>query len=55
LENLDDNVDIESAWESIRESIRLQPKRVVGGYDLKQHKPWFDEECPWLLYQKKAG
>jgi hypothetical protein len=20
---------------------------------LKKHKPWFDEGCSWLLYQRK--
>jgi hypothetical protein len=25
----------------------------VGYYDLKQHRPWFDEECSKLLDQRK--
>jgi hypothetical protein len=28
LETFDDNVDINKAWESIRENIKLQPKKV---------------------------
>jgi hypothetical protein len=28
LENLDDDVDINRAWESVRENIKMSPKRV---------------------------
>jgi septin family protein len=28
LENFDDNVDMNKAWENIRENIKSQPKRV---------------------------
>jgi hypothetical protein len=27
----------------------------VGYYDLKKHKPWFDEGCSKLLHQRKQA
>jgi hypothetical protein len=43
LENLRDREDIRRAWENIKENIKT-PAKEVGLYELKQLKPWFDEE-----------
>jgi hypothetical protein len=48
LENLDNDVDIDRAWETIRENVRISTKESLGYYELKKHKPWFDEGC-WKL------
>jgi hypothetical protein len=53
LENLNDDVDINRARETIRENIKIAAKERVDYYRLKQHKPWFDEECSKLLGQRK--
>jgi hypothetical protein len=45
LENLDDDVDINRAWESMRQNIKASATGGVGYYELKQHKLWFDKEC----------
>ena len=45
LENLSDGKDINRAWENIKENIKTSVKERVGLHELKQHKPWFDEEC----------
>jgi hypothetical protein len=45
LENLDDEVDINRDWETIREDITIPAKENLGYYELKKHKPWFDEGC----------
>jgi hypothetical protein len=50
LEKLNDNEDINRAWENIQEDVKNSIKDSLGPYKLKQHKPWFDEEC-LLLYQ----
>jgi hypothetical protein len=55
FENSNDNVDINKAWENIRENIKIQAKESPGHYELKQHKLWFDEECSKLLYKKKQS
>jgi predicted metallo-beta-lactamase superfamily hydrolase len=56
LENLDcggDDVDIRRAWERIRENMKPSNTESLGHYELKQHKPWFDEECSKLLDGRK--
>jgi len=45
LENLSEDKDIKRAWESIKENIKTSAKESLGLQELKQHKPWFDEEC----------
>ena len=42
LENLND--DVNRTWENIKESIKTSAKDSLGLHELKQHKPWFDEE-----------
>jgi hypothetical protein len=38
-------VDINRAGETIRENIKISAKESVGYNELKNNKPWFDEEC----------
>jgi hypothetical protein len=45
LEGLDAEVEINSAWESITENIKISAKKSLGYFELKKHKPWFDEGC----------
>jgi hypothetical protein len=45
LEDLDEEVEINSAWEIIRENINISAKENLGYFELKKHKPWFDEGC----------
>ena len=45
IEKLNDSKDINRGWEDIKEHIKTPAKQSVGLYELKQHKPWFDEEC----------
>ena len=44
LENLSDDEDINIAWENIKENIKTSDKESLGLHELKQHKPWLDEE-----------
>jgi hypothetical protein len=44
LKNLDDNVDINRTWESIREIIKTLTKESLDYYKPKQHKSRFDKE-----------
>jgi hypothetical protein len=48
LENLNDSEDINTAWENIKENIKISDKEALGLYEWKQRKPWFDEE--WLQF-----
>jgi hypothetical protein len=51
LEDLDTEVEINSAWETIRENIKMSAKESLGSLELKKHKPWFDKGCSKLLDQ----
>jgi hypothetical protein len=55
LENFDNNVDMNRAWENIRENIRASVKEILGHYELQQHKPWFDDECSKLIDRRKQA
>jgi hypothetical protein len=45
-------MDINAAWEKIKENIKTSAKDSLGLFKLRQHKPWFDEECLRFLNQK---
>jgi hypothetical protein len=55
LENLDAKVNINRAWETIRENIKISAKESQGYYELKKHKPWFNKGCSELLDQRKRA
>ena len=55
MENLNDDEDINRAWENIKENIKTSAKESLGLHELKQHKPWFDEECLGFLDQRKEA
>jgi hypothetical protein len=55
LENCDDNVDMNTAWENIRENIKTSAKGSLGRYELQQHRPWFDDECSKLIDRRKQA
>jgi hypothetical protein len=55
LEDLDTEVEINSAWKMIIENINISTKESPGYFELKKHKPWFDNGCSRLLYQKKKA
>jgi hypothetical protein len=42
---------INRALETIRKNIKVSAKESLGYYELKKHKPWFDEGCSKLLAQ----
>jgi len=46
-------LDINRAWKIIKEIIKTLPKENLGQHELKQHNPWFDEECSRFLEQRK--
>jgi hypothetical protein len=55
LEDLDSELEINSAWETIRENIKISCKESLGYYELKKHKLGIDEECSKLLGQRKQA
>jgi hypothetical protein len=55
LEDLDAEVEINSAWETIRENVKISAKESLRYFELKKHKPWFDEGYSKLLDQRKEA
>jgi hypothetical protein len=55
LEDSDTEDEIYIIWEIFRENIKISAKENLGYYELKQHKPWFDEGCSKLLDQRKQA
>jgi hypothetical protein len=53
LGTLNDNEDINRAWENIKDNIKTSAKVSLGLHKLKQHKSWFDEECLGFLDPRK--
>ena len=45
LQNLSDDEDVDRTWGNVKEIIKILVKESLGLHELKQNKPWFDEEC----------
>jgi hypothetical protein len=48
-------MEINCVWETIRENIKISAEDSLGYFELKKHKPWFDEGCSKLLNQRKEA
>jgi hypothetical protein len=55
LGNLNENEDINRAWENIKENIKTSSKYSLDLHEVKQHKPWFDEEGLGFLDQRQQA
>ncbi|PNF26485.1 hypothetical protein B7P43_G14322 [Cryptotermes secundus] len=55
LENLETEVDVNKAWETVRKNIKMSAKESLGYYEPKKHKSWFVEGCSKLLDQRKQA
>jgi hypothetical protein len=55
LENVDNEVDVNRAWETIRWNIKISADESLGCYELKKHKPWFDKGSSKLWDQRKQS
>jgi len=55
LENLNDDKDVNMTWKNTKENIKTSVKESLGLHELKQNKPWFDEECLGFLDHRKRA
>jgi len=55
LENLNDDEDVNRTWENIKEIVQISTKESLGLHELKQNKPWIDEECLGFFDQRKRA
>jgi hypothetical protein len=44
-EGLNESEDINGVWENIKENIKTSAKESLRLHEMKQYKPWLDEEC----------
>ena len=49
LENVSENENLNMGCKSIKENIKTSATESLGMHEMKQHKPWFDEECLGIL------
>jgi hypothetical protein len=54
LEDLDSEVDINSAWETIRENIEISAKESPCYYELKKYNPWFNKRMLRIIRSKET-
>jgi hypothetical protein len=55
LKDLDAEVEVNSAWETIRENINISAKESLGYFEFKKHKPWFYIGSSELLAKSKQA
>jgi hypothetical protein len=55
LEKLDDDMDINRAWESIRKNMKASATDSLGYCELKQHKPWTNGKVLKIIRSKESG
>jgi 50S ribosomal subunit-associated GTPase HflX len=55
LQDLALEMEIDSSWETAREIITISAKESVGYFQLKKHKPCFEDGCSVLLDQRKQA
>jgi len=48
-------MNINRTWESIRQKIKVLFTENLGYYEMKEHKPWLDDESSKLLDQRKRA
>jgi hypothetical protein len=53
--NVHDEVDINSILETIGETIKISTKESPDYFELKEHKPWFEEKRSELLDERKQS
>jgi hypothetical protein len=55
LEDVDAEVEINSASETVRENIKISAQDSLGYFELKKHKASFVEGCSEMLGQRKQA
>jgi hypothetical protein len=53
--DLDVEVEINSAWDTMRGKIKISATESPGYFELKKHKSWFGEGYSKLLDERKEA
>jgi hypothetical protein len=48
-------VEINSAFETIRENIKILAIETLGYFEMKNHTQWFDDGCSKIIISKKTS
>ncbi|KAJ4437553.1 hypothetical protein ANN_17698 [Periplaneta americana] len=52
-DEVEKELDVNSVWENIRDSIKIAAEQSIGYYETKKKKPWFDEDCCMVVERRK--
>jgi hypothetical protein len=55
LEDLDTELEINSASKTIRENIKISDKETLGYFELRKHKPWINEKMLKIIRSKETS
>jgi hypothetical protein len=55
LEDLEAEVEINCAWETVIVNINISAKGSLGSYEMKKHKPYLNKGSSKLLDQRKRA
>ncbi|KAJ4437040.1 hypothetical protein ANN_17174 [Periplaneta americana] len=54
-DEVEKELDVNSVWENIRNSIKIAAEQSIGYYETKKKKPWFDEDCCMVVERRKQA
>ncbi|KAJ4426743.1 hypothetical protein ANN_26542 [Periplaneta americana] len=54
-DEVEKELDVNSVWENIRDSIKIAAEQSIGYYETKRKKPWFDEDCCMVVERRKQA
>ncbi|KAJ4448136.1 hypothetical protein ANN_10148 [Periplaneta americana] len=54
-DELENELDVNSMWEIIRDSIKIAAEQSIDYYETKKKKPWFDEDCCMVVERRKRA
>ncbi|KAJ4435216.1 hypothetical protein ANN_23794 [Periplaneta americana] len=54
-DEVEKELDVNSVWENIRDSIKIAAEQSIGYYETKKKKPWFDEDCCMVVERSKQA
>ncbi|KAJ4435014.1 hypothetical protein ANN_23587 [Periplaneta americana] len=54
-DEVDKELDVNSVWENIRDSIKIAAEQSIGYYETKKKKQWFDEDCCIVVERRKQA
>ncbi|KAJ4447122.1 hypothetical protein ANN_09122 [Periplaneta americana] len=54
-DEVEEELDVNSMWENIRDNIKIAAEQSIGYYETKKKKPWFDEDSCMAVERRKQA